>query len=132
MNKVFKEIHDTFFPHSIHVIDKYHYLRQISWGLENVRKREQKAMSYTKRLFFKRSKSLLHKPMNHLKDSENGRVADMLEKNESIRQAYFLKEVFYQNILPKTNKEDARKVLDYWIKEAETYEIKNGSLVLDP
>ncbi len=121
MSKVFKDIHDTFFPHSIHVIDKYHYIRQISWGLENVRKREEKSMSYTERLFFKRSKSLLQKPMSYLKDSEKGNVADMLEKNESIRQAYFLKEVFYQNILTKTNKEDARKALNYWIKEAETY-----------
>ena len=121
MNKTFKEIHDRFFPKSIHVIDNYHYIRQVSWSLERVRKREQQTMEYKDRIFFKRSKSLLHKRNSKLTDEEKLRVADMLDHNEAIRQAYYLKESFYKKVLSQKNKKGAREELDKWIKEAEEY-----------
>ena len=43
----------------------------------------------------------------------------MLEHNEAIRHAYYLKETFYKYVLVQDNKEDARIALDTWIEEAE-------------
>lgn len=119
MSKVFKEIHDMFFPESIPITDKYHYIRQVSWALENVRKREQNKMTNHDRIYFKRSKSLLHKQVNKLTDDEMNRVTLMLSKNEAINQAYYLKEGFYNYVLKQTNKEEATKALELWIKEVE-------------
>ena len=50
--------------------DKYHFTRQITWPIENVRKREQKRMQKEERLFFKHGKRLLHKKIEKLKDEE--------------------------------------------------------------
>lgn len=120
MSTVFRSVHSQFFPASIHVIDKYHFIRQVLWTLERVRKREQGKMSYKDRIYFKRSKSLLQKNLNNLTDEEMSKVATMLEHNEAIRHAYYLKETFYKYVLVQDNKEDARIALDTWIKEAET------------
>lgn len=119
MNKTFKRIKIQFFPTSIHVIDKYHFIRQVLWALERIRKREQKKMTHKDRLYFKRSKSLLQKNANNLTDEEKLKVAIMLEHNEAIRHAYYLKEGFYKYVLIQENKEDARKALENWIEEAE-------------
>ena len=55
----FKGVKENFFPKSTHVIDRYHFIRQVHWALENVRKREQKRMTVTERKWFKRSWILL-------------------------------------------------------------------------
>ena len=78
------------------------------WTLERIRKREQGKMSYKDRIYFKRSKSLLQKNANNLTDEEMLKVANMLEHNEAIRHAYYLKETFYKYVLIQDNKEDAK------------------------
>jgi transposase len=37
----------TYFPNATIVIDKYHFIRYVTWAIENVRKRLQKTMSHT-------------------------------------------------------------------------------------
>ncbi|MFV1235909.1 ISL3 family transposase, partial [Klebsiella pneumoniae] len=32
----FKGVKEAFFPQSTHVIDRYHFIRQVHWALENV------------------------------------------------------------------------------------------------
>lgn len=119
MSKTFKEIHDRYFPKSTYLVDKYHYIRQINWALENVRKEEQKEMQHEKRVFFKRSRKLLSTQMNKLKEEEKIKVADMLNHSERIRKSYDLKETFYQFVLTSKNREEGEKRLRRWIKLVE-------------
>lgn len=39
MNKTFIDMAKTYFPNAKIVIDRYHFIRQVYWALENVRKR---------------------------------------------------------------------------------------------
>ena len=48
----------------------------------------------------------------------------MLELNEELKQAYKLKELFYEYVLTQTNKEDAKRCLKEWIRRAETSGLK--------
>lgn len=45
ISNTFKSVKNRFFKTSIHIIDRYHFIRQVSWALENVRKRIQKDIS---------------------------------------------------------------------------------------
>ena len=116
----FKGVKEAFFPQSTHVIDRYHFIRQVHWALENVRKREQKRMTVTERKWFKRSRSLLKKPAQNLTETEKGLVATMLEKSDAIRTAYILKEGFYTYVLSQQNKTSAMTALMQWMEEAKT------------
>ena len=120
----FKGVKENFFPKSIHVIDRYHFIRQVHWALENVRKREQKRMTVTERKWFKRSRSLLKKPAQNLTETEKGLVATMLEKSDAIRTAYILKEGFYTYVLSQQNKEAAATALSTWIEEVKKSGLK--------
>lgn len=115
----FKAVKENFFPQSTHVIDRYHFIRQIHRALENVRKREQKRMTVTERKWFKRSRSLLKKPAKHLTEDEKNLVATMLEKSDAIRTAYILKEGFYTYVLSQHNKTSAMTALRQWMDDAE-------------
>ena len=129
---MFKAVKERFFPQSIHVIDRYHFIRQIHWALENVRKREQKRMTVTERKWFKRSCSLLKKPAKHLTEDEKNLVATMLEKSDAIRTAYILKEGFYTYVLSQQNKTSTMTALRQWIDDAETSRQKEGATAYAP
>lgn len=125
MSPVFKNIHDRFFPDSIHLIDRYHFIRQVLWGFENVRKREQKSMLKSQRIHFKRSKSLLTKPYQSLDvNKEMNKVSLMLELNENIKDAYIVKESFYLYVLKSKSKYEASKKLSAWIDNIKLKKIK--------
>ena len=47
------------FPKATIIIDRFHFVRQCTWALENVRKRLQKELPKTDRLYFKHSRKLL-------------------------------------------------------------------------
>lgn len=49
------------FPNAKVIVDKFHYVRQVYWALDNVRKRIQKQFIKEKRIYFKHSKKLLYK-----------------------------------------------------------------------
>nr|WP_083635589.1 transposase [Peptoniphilus porci] len=38
MSNTFKSVKNRFFKTSIHIVDRYHFIRQVSWALENVRR----------------------------------------------------------------------------------------------
>lgn len=124
MSTTFKAIHDKFFPSSVHSIDRYHFIRQALWALENVRKNEQNSMPTSMRLYFKRSKSILSKPQAKLSRDEIEKLIVMLEKNERIRQAYLLKESFYTYVLTSSSSQEAKERLSAWIKYAKRCKIK--------
>ena len=53
MWKPYTELAQTFFPNATIVIDKYHFIRQVTWAIENVRKRIQKTMPSSLRKYYK-------------------------------------------------------------------------------
>lgn len=121
MSKTFKMVHDKYFPKSVHIIDRYHYVRQVSWGFENVRKKEQKNMPESLRIYFKRSKSLLVKPYSKLNQvNEIDKVRIMIEKNENIKQAYIVKESFYNYVLGSKDKVESKIRIKAWLRYLET------------
>ena len=115
MSKTFKNIKNAYFKNAVHIADKYHFVRQVSWSLENVRKRIQKDIQTKLRIYLKRSKSILTKPMQKLNDDQKREAALMLEISEELRLAYGLKESFYQEVLVQKNKEQAQYKVNAWI-----------------
>ena len=95
MSNTFKSVKNRFFKNSIHIVDRYHFIRQVSWALENVRKRIQKDISSKLRKYFKRSRILLTKPASKLSSDQAEGVSLMLGFSEDLKLAYRLKELFY-------------------------------------
>ena len=46
----------AYFPNGTVIIDKYHFIRYVTWAIENVRKRLQKKMPVNLRKYYKRSR----------------------------------------------------------------------------
>lgn len=105
------------------IADKYHYTRQITWAIENVRKREQKRMQKEERLFFKHGKRLLHKKIEKLRDEEKEYLQVMFSHSYDLEVVYQLKLAFNDFVKAKTY-EEARKELDIWIEMAKESNLK--------
>lgn len=109
----------TLFPNATIIIDKYHFIRQVTWAIENVRKRLQKTMPKELRKYYKRSRRLILTRYSKLKD-ENKKACDlMLLYNDDLRLAHSLKEWFY-NICQNTKYSYQRTEFWNWIKNAES------------
>ncbi|NLU52082.1 MAG: ISL3 family transposase [Clostridiaceae bacterium] len=113
MWKPYREIAETFFKNATIVIDKYHFIRQILWAFERVRKSEQKKFLKQRRIYFKQSKRLLLKRMRYLTDYEKSIVESMLRISPRLKEAYLLKEKFYEFVDSKDLCE-AKKNLKAW------------------
>lgn len=113
MWKPYKDIAETYFKNATIVIDKYHFIRQVLWAFERVRKAEQKKFAKERRIYFKKSKKLLLKRMNNLKPQDKDAVEIMLKASERLRNAYLLKEKFYEFVDSK-DLEEAKKKLTAW------------------
>ena len=124
MSNTFKSVKNWFFKTSIHIIDRYHFIRQVSWALENVRKRIQKDISSKLRKYFKRSRSLLTKPASKLTSEQAEDVSLMLSFCDDLKFAYRLKELFYQYVLSQPNRVRTAKSLREWIRRAEESNLK--------
>ncbi|KXB70815.1 transposase [Peptoniphilus sp. DNF00840] len=85
MSNTFKSVKNRFFKTAIHIVDRYHFIRQVSWALENVRKRIQKDNSSNLRKYFKRSRSLLTKPASKLTSEQAKEVSLMLYLSEDLK-----------------------------------------------
>lgn len=113
----------TFFPNAKVIIDKYHFIRQVTWAIESVRKRLQKTMPVSLRKYYKRSHKLILTRYDKLKD-ENKKACDlMLLYNDDLRKAHMLKEWFY-HICQNPKYSIQRTEFFSWIKNAETCGIK--------
>jgi Transposase and inactivated derivatives len=89
-------IAQTYFKDSNYVIDKYHYIRQVFWAFEAIRKEEQKRFSKTRRIYFKRSRTLLNKRYQFLTPEQKQQVDLMLYASNRLLTAYSLKEQFFK------------------------------------
>lgn len=107
-----------YFPNAKIIIDKYHFIRQVTWAIDGVRKRLQRSMPASLRKYYKRSKKLILTRYFKLK-GENKQACDlMLLYNDDLRKAHFLKEKFYE-ICQNPKYSEQRKDFFQWIKMAE-------------
>ena len=83
------------FPNAKVVVDRYHWVRQIHWALDNVRKNVQKNLSDWWRKYFKRHRFLLYKKFADLDSEQRLAVLNMVERNTELYNAWQLKEMFY-------------------------------------
>ena len=119
----YAELARLFFPNATIIVDKYHFIRQVTWAIENVRKRVQKEMPSELRKYFKRSRTLILKRAEKLKGDEAERLNAMLLYNDELRQAYRLKENFYE-ICQNPKYSQQRKDFYEWIAYAESQKIR--------
>lgn len=117
------ELAHTFFPNAKVCIDKYHFIRQVTWAMENVRKRLQKTMTATMRKYYKRSHKLLLTRYHKLKEEDKKACDLMLLYNDDLRLAHWLKERFY-DLCQDTKYSRQRKDFYDWIKIAESSGLK--------
>nr|WP_243031472.1 ISL3 family transposase [Clostridium sp. AF37-5AT] len=95
MWRPYVDLAQTFFPNAKIIIDKYHFIRQITWAIENVRKRLQKSMPASLRKYYKRSHKLILSRYQSL-STENKQACDlMLLYSDELRFAHSMKEWFY-------------------------------------
>ena len=105
LSPAFYSVLHSCFPKAKIIADKFHVVRLIVWAMENVRKEVQKKFHKNRRIYFKRSKKLLLKHHNLLTDEEKEQLAVMLQVSDKLRNAYRLKELFYEVMDSKTKKQ---------------------------
>ena len=117
MYKPYAEIFKTYFRNATYIIDKYHWIRQITWAFEDVRKEVQKRFMKTHRIYFKHSRFLLLKRERNLTPEQRQQVSNMLYASADLSTAYFYKEELYK-ILEYGTREERRHALIEWIEGA--------------
>ena len=113
----------TYLPEAMQVIDKYHFIRQIIWAFERVRKSEQKRYGKENRLLFKNSKRILTKRASKLNDEQKQCVNAILYISDALREAYILKEEFYR-VCDSNDRECAKNLMKDWIYSAQKCDLK--------
>lgn len=117
MWRTYADISKTYFKKSKYVVDKYHWIRQVFWAFERVRKDVQKTFSKEYRIYFKHSKMILLKRNHLLDDVQRQKISVMLSVSPTLSTAYFIKEDFLK-ILSCKDREQAKKHLLSWIDYA--------------
>ena len=117
MWKPYSNISSVWFKNAIQIVDKYHWIRQVIWAFESVRKEEQKKFSKNHRRYFKKSRQLLLKRFNYLSDEQKQQVNIMLYASPILSNAHFYKEDFL-NILDCKDRISAQKAMSHWINSA--------------
>ena len=108
MYKPYARIAAACFPNAIHVVDRFHWVRQFFWAFENIRKREQKRFSKSYRLYFKRSRKLLMRRLNTLSGDDVQQVMNICYLSSDLDTAYVYKEIL-QKILDSEDSPDVKK-----------------------
>ncbi len=123
MWRPYAELAQTFFPNAKIIVDKYHFIRQVTWAIENVRKRLQRSMPVSLRKYYKRSRKPILTRYIKLKD-ENKQACDlMLQYSGDLRLAHRMKEWFYNICQMKAYRQQQREFHD-WIANAQSCGIK--------
>ena len=119
MWKPYSKISDVWFTNATQLVDKYHWIRQVIWAFEKIRKEEQKKLSPELRKYFKRSRSLLIKPFDSLTEEERQQVNVMLYYSVNISRTHWYKEAFLKALNHK-DPDNAKSALTEWIHYAES------------
>ena len=119
----YRDIAKTFFPNATLIADKYHFIRQVTWAIENVRKRLQRTMSVSLRKYYKHSRRLILGRYDKLRGDRKKECDLMLLYNDDLRKAHYFKEWFYR-ICEENSYAVLRTEFWDWIRNAEISGIK--------
>lgn len=111
----YREIAKHFFDKATFLVDKYHWVRQVIWAFEAIRKEIQKTLKPELRKYFKRSRSLLIKRPQHLTADQKEAVELMLWYSSKLVEAYSIKNWFF-NIFDLKDPQLAKSELCRWIE----------------
>lgn len=117
MWKPYANISSVWFKNATQIVDKYHWIRQVIWAFEAVRKQEQKKFSKSHRKYFKNSRKLLIKRFDYLSDEQKQQVNIMLYASPILSTAHFYKEDFLK-ILDCKDRDAAKTAMSEWINSA--------------
>ena len=92
MFREYDRIADSALHNATKVVDRFHWVRQMIWAFENIRKREQKRLGRARQKYFKKSKGLLIKRLDELSDEKKQAVQLMLSLSSDLQTAHFYKE----------------------------------------
>ena len=114
MWKPYSSVAAKLFKNAEQVVDKYHWIRQVFWAFDGVRKDVQKKLGKDYRIYFKHSRKLLFKRFSELDDEQKQRVNVMLALSPTLYTAHFYKEDFLK-ILDCKDRDSAKSALSEWI-----------------
>ena len=120
----YRKLMHELFPQAKIIVDKYHYVRQISYAIERIRVEEQKRLSDKWRRYFKRSKYLLLKDTDKLTIEDRIQLDNIFRISEPLNKAYALKQQF-EYVKASTSREEAAKRLSRWIMDAQRSGLKD-------
>lgn len=103
MWKPYSNISSVWFKNASQVVDKYHWIRQVIWAFEAVRKQEQKKFSKSHRRYFKQSRQLLLKRFDLLSDEQKQQVNVMLLLLQLFLLLIFTKRISLKSLIAKTD-----------------------------
>jgi len=109
LSKAFKMAIRRALDHPLIIADRFHYMRQVYWAFDEVRRQVQHDLWKNERIQMKRSKELLWKSPKKLDDKGKQRVEEVLEGHDELRKAYELK-----------------NALDRWFKTSDSKTAKAG------
>lgn len=118
MWKQYVDLAKIYFPNATIIIDKYHFIRQVTWAIENVRKRLQRNMAPALRKYYKRSRTLILTRYDKLHGESKQACDLMLLYNDDLRLAHYLKEDFYK-LCQNTDFQQQKKSFYDWLSMAE-------------
>lgn len=98
-------------------MDKYHWIRQVIWAFDGVRKDVQKKLGKEYRLCFKHSRKFLFERFDKPSNEHKLQVNAMLYVSPTLSTAHFYKEDFLK-ILDCKDRESAKVALSSWIDSA--------------
>ena len=111
------------FPQATIIVDKYHYVRQITYAIERIRVEEQKRLSDTWRKYFKRSKYLLLKDTKKLTTEDRIQLENLFRISEPLKKAYALKQQF-EYVKSSKDRKEASERLFKWLVKAQASGLK--------
>ncbi len=114
MWKPYSSLATKLFKNAKQIVDKYHWIRQVFWAFDGVRKDIQKELGKDYRIYFKHSRKLLFKRFNELDDEQKQQVNVMLALSPTLYTAHFYKEDFLK-ILDCNDRDSAKSALSEWI-----------------
>ena len=114
MWKPYSSLATKLFKNAEQIVDKYHWIRQVFWAFDGVRKDVQKKLGKDYRIYFKHSRKLLFKRFHELNDEQKQQVNVMLTLSPKLYTAHFYKEDFLK-ILDCNDRNSAKSALSEWI-----------------
>lgn len=117
MWKPYASLADKLFKNANQIVDKYHWIRQVFWAFDGVRKDVQKNLGKKYRIYFKHYRKLLFKRFSELNDEQKQQVNIMLYASPTLSTAHFYKEKFLK-ILDCKDRDSAKIAISEWIDSA--------------